>query len=89
MSSGSRVHGPTYTVWVRNITLSVDEAVIRTVRLYAAARGSTVNALVREFSRQPCGARGPGPSGAAANPRAERAVGRPHRLAFVDPRGPA
>ena len=45
----ARGHGPTYTVCVRNITLSVDEAVIRTVRLYAAERGSTVNALVREF----------------------------------------
>ena len=33
----------------KNITLSVDEGVIRTVRLYAAERGSTVNALVREF----------------------------------------
>ncbi len=32
-----------------NITLSVEEAVVRTVRLYAAERGSTVNALVREF----------------------------------------
>ena len=33
----------------KNIALSVDEGVIRTVRLYAAERGSTVNALVREF----------------------------------------
>ncbi len=32
-----------------NITLSVEEAVVRTVRLYAVERGSTVNALVREF----------------------------------------
>lgn len=34
---------------MKNITLSVDETVLRTVRLYAAERGSTVNALVREF----------------------------------------
>ena len=34
---------------MKNVTLSVDEAVRRTVRLYAAERGSTVNALVREF----------------------------------------
>ena len=40
----------TYTVSaMKNITLSVDEGVIRTVRLYAAERDSTVNALVREF----------------------------------------
>ena len=41
-------HSNTYTVFM-NITLSVDETVIRAVRLYAAERGSTVNALVREF----------------------------------------
>ena len=34
---------------MKNITLSVDEDVVRTVRRYAAERGSTVNALVREF----------------------------------------
>ena len=34
---------------MKNITLSVDETVLRTVRLYAAERGSTVNGLVREF----------------------------------------
>ncbi len=34
---------------MKNITLSVDETVLHTVRLYAAERGSTVNALVREF----------------------------------------
>ena len=34
---------------MKNITLSIDETVLRTVRLYAAERGSTVNALVREF----------------------------------------
>lgn len=34
---------------MKNITLSVDETMLRTVRLYAAERGSTVNALVREF----------------------------------------
>ncbi len=34
---------------MKNITLSIDEDVIRTVRRYAAEHGSTVNALVREF----------------------------------------
>jgi hypothetical protein len=32
-----------------NITLSVEETVLRAVRIYAAERGSSVNALVREF----------------------------------------
>lgn len=34
---------------MKNITLSIDEDVVRTVRRYAAEHGSTVNALVREF----------------------------------------
>ena len=34
---------------MKNITLSIDEDVVRTVRRYAVERGSTVNALVREF----------------------------------------
>ena len=34
---------------MKNLTLSIDETVVRRVRLYAAERGSTVNALVREF----------------------------------------
>ena len=34
---------------MKNITLSVDEDVLRAVRQYAAARDSSVNALVREF----------------------------------------
>lgn len=34
---------------MKNITVSVHEDVIRAVRLYAAARNSTVEALVREF----------------------------------------
>ena len=43
------MHSSTYTVSMKNITLSIDESVIHAVRLYAAERGSTVNALVREF----------------------------------------
>ena len=34
---------------MKNITLSVDEKVLTAVRRYAAARDSSVNALVREF----------------------------------------
>ena len=34
---------------MRNITLSVDEDVLATVRRCAAERNSTVNALVREY----------------------------------------
>ena len=34
---------------MKNITLSVDENVLAAVRLHAAERNSTVNALVREY----------------------------------------
>jgi hypothetical protein len=36
-------------VYVRNITLSVDEHVLAAVRRLAAERDSSVNALVREY----------------------------------------
>jgi hypothetical protein len=36
---------------MKNITLSVDEKVLKAVRRYAAERDSSVNRLVREFLR--------------------------------------
>lgn len=33
----------------RNITLSIDEEVVRAVRIYAAKRDTSLNALVREY----------------------------------------
>ena len=42
-------HSYTYTVYVKNITLSVDENVLAAVRRHAAERDSTVNALVRDY----------------------------------------
>lgn len=39
----------TYTVVMKNITLSVDENILASVRRLAAERDSTVNALVREY----------------------------------------
>lgn len=38
--------------YMKNITLSVDEAVLSTVRRYAAEHDSSVNALVREHLSQ-------------------------------------
>jgi hypothetical protein len=34
---------------MKNITLSIDEAVLDEVRVYAARRNTTVNGLVRDF----------------------------------------
>ena len=47
--STAHPHSYTYTVDMKNITLSVDENILATVRRHAAERNSTVNALVREF----------------------------------------
>lgn len=42
-------HSYTYTVFMKNITLSVDDEVLAAVRRYTAERNSSVNALVREY----------------------------------------
>jgi plasmid stability protein len=34
---------------MRNITLAIDDALLEQARIYAARRGTTVNALVREY----------------------------------------
>ena len=44
-----RHHSSTYTVFMKNITLSVDDEILQRVRRYAVEHGSTVNALVRDF----------------------------------------
>jgi hypothetical protein len=38
-----------YTVFMKNITLSVNEKVLAVVRRHAAEQNSSVNALVREY----------------------------------------
>jgi plasmid stability protein len=42
-------HSCTYTVYMKNITLSVDDEVLAAVRRYTAEHNSSVNALVREY----------------------------------------
>lgn len=37
---------------MKNITLAVDEELLAAARLYAARRGTTLNALVREYLTQ-------------------------------------
>ena len=36
----------------RNITLSIDEEVVKAVRIYAAKRDTSINALVREYLKK-------------------------------------
>ncbi len=43
------MHSFTYTVFMKNITLSVDEKVLAVVRRHAAEQNSSVNALVRDY----------------------------------------
>ena len=40
---------------MKNITLSVDESVLDQVRIFAAKRGTTVNAIVRRYLQQIAG----------------------------------
>ena len=42
-------HSFTYTVYMKNITLSVDDVVLAAVRRHAAERNCSVNSLVREY----------------------------------------
>ncbi len=44
-----REHSCTYTVSMKNITLSVDEKVLAAARRYALEHDSSINGLVREF----------------------------------------
>lgn len=44
-----KCHSYTYTVCMKNITLSVDEKVLDVVRRRAAEQNSSVNALVRDY----------------------------------------
>jgi hypothetical protein len=37
---------------MKNITLAMDEALLEQARIYAAKRGTTVNALVRDYLSQ-------------------------------------
>ena len=43
------LHSFTYTVFMKNITLSVDEKVLAVVRRHAAEKNSSINALVRDY----------------------------------------
>lgn len=43
------MHRYTYTVRMKNITLSVDEEVLASARRHAAERSTSVNQLVRDF----------------------------------------
>ena len=43
------LHSCTYTVFMPNITLNVDEKILAVVRRYAAEQNSSVNALVRNY----------------------------------------
>ena len=49
ITEGRWQHSSTYTVYMKNVTLSVDEQVLAATRRRAAENNTTVNALVREY----------------------------------------
>ena len=42
-------HSHTYTVSMKNVTLAVDEALLREARRIAAERSTSLNAMIRRF----------------------------------------
>ena len=50
--SFEKSHIYTYTVWMKNVTLAVEEATLREVRRIAAERSTSLNAMIRQFLEQ-------------------------------------
>ena len=46
----SHIH--TYTVFMKNVTLAIEEATLREARRIAAERSTSLNAMIREFLAQ-------------------------------------
>ena len=42
-------HGYTYTVYMKNVTLALDETVVREARRIAAERSTSLNAMIRDY----------------------------------------
>ena len=42
-------HSHTYPVYMRNVTISLDDALVREARRIAAERSTSLNAMIREF----------------------------------------
>ena len=45
-------HSHTYTVFMKNVTLAIEEATLREARRIAAERSTSLNAMIREFLEQ-------------------------------------
>ena len=44
-------HSYTYTVFMKNVTLAIEETTLREARRIAADRATSLNAMIREFLR--------------------------------------
>ena len=45
-------HSHTYTVFMKNVTLAIEERTLRAARRIAAERSTSLNAMIREFLRE-------------------------------------
>lgn len=45
-------HSYTYTVFMKNVTLAIEEATLRTARRIAADRSTSLNAMIRRFLQE-------------------------------------
>ena len=48
-SSIDRLHSITYTVFMKNVTIAMDEQLLREARRIAAERSTSLNAMIREY----------------------------------------
>lgn len=48
----ARLHSFTYPVDMKNVTIALDESLLREARRVAADRSTTLNAMIREFLQQ-------------------------------------
>jgi len=46
------LHSFTYPVFMKNVTIALDDSLIREARQIAADRSTTLNAMIREFLQQ-------------------------------------
>ena len=43
------LHSITYTVYMKNVTIAIDEKLLHEARLIAAERSTSLNAMIREY----------------------------------------
>ncbi len=48
----NKSHSYTYTVFMKNVTLAIEDATLRKARRIAAERSTSLNAMIRDYLRE-------------------------------------